>query len=151
MPAALLAALVGVGVLTGCGGSAAPTRATYGKKVDKVCSDTQARVSAIQGEKRRSNEDLVRFADDLGKALDDGVRKLREVDRPDGADGEKARRWLDALARDNATVVKPALAELAAAARRGDVAGMRRAAQKVQASNSARVDELGREAGVERM
>lgn len=134
-------------VLAGCGGSAAPTRATYGKEVDKVCLDTQDRVKALQGFRRGSDADVARIVGDLGKALDDGVAKLRAVERPDGEDGAKAVRWLDALERQNDRVVKPALAELAAAAKRGDADATRRAAAKVEASDDAKVDALSRAAG----
>lgn len=140
-------ALAVVLVLAGCGGSAAPTRATYGKKVDKVCADLRARVKALQAQGLSSNDELARNAENLGETLDDGVRRLRAVTPPDGEDGEKARRWLDALARDNDEVIKPALADLAAAARRDDQAAVRRAAAKVGASDDPRVDALSREAG----
>lgn len=141
-----MAAVVALAV-AGCGGSAAPTRATYSKEIDKVCLDTQDRVKALQGFRRGSNDDVARIVRDLSRTLDEGVAKLRAVQRPDGNDGAKAVRWLDALERQNDEVVEPALAELAAAAQRGDLAAQRRAAAKVEASNSARVDALSRAAG----
>jgi hypothetical protein len=142
---AVLAAIVAV-LVAGCGGSSAPSRADYGKDVDKICATLEERVAAIQRDTPTSTDQLIAFADDLGQALDDGVRKLEAVDRPDGDDGVKAKRWLDELQRQ-ADSVKPALAALKDAARRNDVAAIRRAVQRIQAIDSSRVDALARAAG----
>jgi len=72
---------------SGCGGSSAPSRASYGKEVDRVCATLDDRVSALQKKAPQTTDEIVAFADDLQKVLDDGVRQLSEVDRPDGADG----------------------------------------------------------------
>jgi hypothetical protein len=141
VPAVIVAAVV-----AGCGGSSAPSRADYGKDVDKICATLEARVDAIQRNTPTTTDELIAFADDLGKALDDGVRKLEAVERPDGDDGVKAKRWLDELQRQ-ADAVKPALAALKDAARRKDVAAIRRAAQRIQSIDSSRVDALARAAG----
>jgi hypothetical protein len=133
-------------LVAGCGGSSAPSRVDYGKDVDKVCATLDARVEAIQRDRPTTTDQLVAFADDLKQALDDGVRKLEAVERPKGDDGVKAQRWLDALQRQ-AEAVKPALAALKDAARRKDVAAIRRAAQRIQSIDSSRVDALARAAG----
>ena len=131
----------------GCGGSSAPTRATYGKKVDKLCSTLDDRVSAIQRKAPTTTDELVAFADDLGRVIDDGVRQLSDVKRPDGADGEKADRWIKELTRQKDEAIKPALAELKDAARRKDTAAIQRAVQHIQQVDEKRVNQLAREAG----
>ena len=57
----------------GCGGSSAPTRATYGKNVDKICSTFDDRVNAIQRKAPKTTDELVAFADELGRVIDEGV------------------------------------------------------------------------------
>ena len=131
----------------GCGGSSAPTRATYGKKVDKLCSTLDDRVSAIQRKAPTTTDELVAFADDLGRVIDDGVRQLSDVKRPDGADGEKADRWIKELRRQKDEAIKPALAELKDAAREKNTAAIQRAVQHIQQVDEKRVNQLAREAG----
>jgi hypothetical protein len=144
--AVLLAAALCV-VVAGCGGSTAPSRADWGKDVDRICATLDASVAALQREAPTSTEELVSFADRLGRVIDDGVRRLRAVQRPDGADGEKAKRWLDELARHDEKVVKPALAALKDAAQRKDTAAIQRAVSRIQRVDDRRVTALARQAG----
>src|ERR1700750_1693298 len=83
-------------IVAGCGGSSAPSRADYGKRAEKICSTLDDRFQAIQTKAPSTTAELVTFADDLQRALDDGVHQLKSVQRPDGADGAKDKRWLDA-------------------------------------------------------
>jgi hypothetical protein len=138
----VLAAIVG-----GCGGSSAPTKATYGKDVDKLCSTLDDRVSAIQKKTPTTTDELVGFADDLEKIIDDGVRQLSEVKRPDGADGDKADAWINELTRQKDKAIKPALAALKDAARKKDTAAIQRAVKRIQQVDEKKVNQLAREAG----
>jgi hypothetical protein len=134
-------------IVAGCGGSSAPTRATYGKNVDKLCATLDDRVSAIQRKAPTTTDELVGFADELGRVIDDGVRQLGEVDRPDGDDGVKADRWIKELKRQTDTAIKPALAELKEAARKKDTAAIQRAVQRIQQVDEKKVNQLARDAG----
>jgi hypothetical protein len=147
-PAAGLAAVALLcAALGGCGGSSAPSRADWGKDVDRICATLDDSVQALQREAPNSTGELVSFADRLERVIDDGVRKLRGVQRPDGADGGKAQRWLDELQHHDDTVVKPALAALKAAALRKDTAAIQRAVQRIQQADDSRVKALARAAG----
>ena len=137
-----LAAIAG-----GCGGSGAPTRATYGKKVDKLCTTLDDRVSAIQKKAPQTTDDLVAFADQLQKVLDDGVRRLSEVQRPDGADGQKADAWIKELTREKDQAIKPALNDLKKAAQTKDTAAIQRAVKRIQQVDEKKVNQLARDAG----
>jgi hypothetical protein len=131
----------------GCGGSSAPTRATYGKNVDKVCATLDDRVSAIQKKVPQTTDELVAFADDLQKVIDDGVRQLSEVKRPDGADGDKAEAWIKELTRQKDEAIKPALADLKKAAQSKDTAAIQRAVKRIQQVDEKKVNQLARDAG----
>src|SRR3954452_4673964 len=132
---------------SGCGGSSAPSRASYGKKVDRLCATLDDRVSAIQKQAPRTTDELVAFADKLQKVLDDGVRQLSEVERPDGADGDKADAWIKELTREKDQAIKPALADLEKAARAKDPAAVQRAVKRIQQVDEQKVDRLARDAG----
>ena len=60
------------------------------------------------------------------------MRQLSAVKRPDGADGVKAQRWIDAFKRQANEQIKPALAAVKEAARSKDTAALQRAAQRIQ-------------------
>ena len=134
-------------IASGCGGSSAPSRATYGKKVDKLCTTLDDRVSAIQKKAPQTTDELVAFADNLQKVLDDGVRQLSEVERPDGADGDKADAWIKELTREKDQAIKPALADLKKAAQSKDTAAMQRAIKRIQQVDEKKVDQLAQDAG----
>jgi len=145
--AGVLSVVALAAIAAGCGASSAPTRATYGKNVDKLCATLDDRVSAIQHKAPRTTEDLVAFADDLEKVIDDGVKQLSEVERPDGADGEKADAWIKELTRQKDQAIKPALAELKKAAQSKDTAAIQRAVKRIQQVDEGKVDQLARAAG----
>ena len=143
---ALVVAALAV-IASGCGGSAAPSRASYGKEVDRLCATLDDRVSAIQKNAPQTTDELVAFADDLQKVLDDGVRQLSEVKRPDGADGDKADAWINELTREKDQAIKPALADLKKAAQTNDTAAIQRAVKRIQEVDEKKVDQLARDAG----
>jgi hypothetical protein len=134
-------------IATGCGGSSAPTKATYGKNVDKLCATLDDRVSAIQKKAPTTTDELVKFADDLETVIDDGVSQLSDVERPDGKDGEKAQAWIDELRRQKDEAIKPALADLKKAAQNKDTAAIQRAVKRIQQVDEKKVNQLARDAG----
>ena len=145
--AGLLVAAALVAVLAGCGGSSAPTKATYGKNVDKLCSTLDDRVSAIQKQTPKTTDDLVKFADDLEKVIEDGVNQLDDVERPDGDDGKKAEAWIKELRRQKDDAIKPALEELKQAAQKKDTVAIQRAVERIQRVDEKKVNQLARDAG----
>jgi hypothetical protein len=134
-------------IASGCGGSSAPSRATYGKEVDKLCTTLDDRVSVIQKKAPQTTDELVAFADNLQKVLDDGVRQLSEVERPDGSDGDKADAWIKELTREKDQAIKPALADLKKAAQTKDTAAIQRAVKRIQQVDEKKVDQLAQDAG----
>jgi hypothetical protein len=136
-----------VALAGGCGGSSAPSRASYGKKVDRLCATLDDRVSALQKKAPQTTDEIVAFADDLQKVLDDGVRQLSEVERPDGADGDKADAWINELTRQKDRAIKPALADLKKAAQAKDIAAIQRAVKRIQRIDEQKVNRLARDAG----
>jgi hypothetical protein len=145
--AGVLVAVALAAIASGCGGSSAPSRASYGKEVDRLCATLDDRVSAIQKNAPQTTDELVAFADDLQKVLDDGVRQLSEVKRPDGADGDKADAWINELTRQKDQAIKPALADLKKAAQAKDAAAIQRAVKRIQQVDEKKVNRLAQDAG----
>jgi hypothetical protein len=145
--AGLLIVVALAAIVAGCGGSSAPTKATYGKNVDKLCSTLDDRVSAIQKQAPTTTDELVKFADDLEKVIEDGVNQLDDVERPDGDDGKKAEAWIKELTKQKDEAIKPALEELKTAAQKKDTAAIQRAVQRIQQVDEKKVNQLAREAG----
>ena len=143
----MLIAVALAAIATGCGGSSAPSRASYGKEVDRLCATLDDRVGAIQKNAPQTSDELVAFADDLQKVLDDGVRQLSEVKRPDGADGDKADAWIKELTREKDQAIKPALSDLKKAAQTNDTAAIQRAVKRIQQVDEKKVNQLARDAG----
>jgi formate dehydrogenase maturation protein FdhE len=145
--AGLIVVLALAGLAGGCGGSSAPTKATYGKNVDKLCNTLDDRVSAIQRQAPKTTDDLVKFADDLEKVIEDGVSQLDDVERPDGEDGKKAEAWINELTKQKDEAIKPALEELKKAAKSKDTAAIQRAVERIQRVDEKKVNQLARDAG----
>jgi hypothetical protein len=145
--AGLLIVVALAAIVAGCGGSSAPSKATYGKNVDKLCSTLDDRVSAIQKQAPTTTDELVKFADDLEKVIEDGVNQLDDVERPDGDDGKKAEAWIKELTKQKDEAIKPALEELKTAAQKKDTAAIQRAVQRIQQVDEKKVNQLAREAG----
>ena len=124
-----------------------PDESTYGKNVDKLCSTLDDRVRAIQKQAPTTTDELVKFADDLEKVIEDGVNQLDDVERPDGDDGKKAEAWIKELTKQKDEAIKPALEELKTAAQKKDTAAIQRAVQRIQQVDEKKVNQLAREAG----
>ena len=130
--AGLLIVVALAAIVAGCGGSSAPSKATYGKNVDKLCSTLDDRVSAIQKQAPTTTDELVTFADDPQKVIDDGVSQLSEVKRPDGADGDKADAWIKELTPEGPGDQARAGRPQEGGAQTKDTAAIQRAVQRIQ-------------------
>src|SRR3954452_309229 len=145
--AGMLIVLALAAIASGCGGSSAPSRGSYGTEVDRLCATLEDRLRAIQKKAPQKNDELGALADDLQKALDDGVRQLSDVKRPDGDDGDKADAWIAELTREKDQAIKPALADLKKAAQTKDTAAIQRAVRRIQRVDEQKVVRLARAAG----
>jgi hypothetical protein len=146
---ALLAALGCTLAACGGGGSDPPSRGDYAAQANKVCDDLERKVDAITADVPTTTQDLVGYADRIRAALDDGVARLKDVERPDGDDGRKASAYVERLESVVDEQVKPALEEVKRAARAGDVRGVQRAGARIQELDSAELKRLARDAGLD--
>ena len=97
--AGLLVVVALAAIASGCGGSSAPTKATYGKNVDKLCATLDDRVSAIQKKAPQTTDELVAFADELQKVIDDGVASSARSSGPTAPTARRPSAWIKELTR----------------------------------------------------
>ena len=100
----------------------------------------RARQRRSRSKAPKTTDELVAFADELEKVIDDGVRQLSAVKRPDGADGDKAERWINELTRQkDRGRSSPRSPSSRRRRRRKDTAAIQRAVKRIQ-----QVDEQAR-------
>jgi hypothetical protein len=130
-------------VVAGCGGGGT-SKEDWAKNAEKVCNDLKNDFNNIQ--RPTSPAQIDRFTSQLTTKLDEGVTRLKDIKRPSGSDGDKAKAFVDAV-ENAANQIKPALSDLKKAIAKRDVAAIRQIGQRVQSLNSGQIDRLAREAG----
>ena len=137
--------------LTGCGGDDedAPSRDEFAASAEKVCADLDRQSRELSRSRPESNTEIVAFARDARRAAQDAVRRVAALEVPEGEDGEKARRWQDAVEQEAEEQLIPALDRLETAAEEGDEQEILSAALEIQGLEAQRSDQLAREIGAE--
>jgi DNA integrity scanning protein DisA with diadenylate cyclase activity len=147
--AAALAATAGL-ALTGCGGgSGAPTKAEYGRNADRLCAQLNQQVNEAESGAPTSAAAIAAYADRVARVLSRGVQAIDNIQRPDGADGRRAKAYVDELRRQVDTEARPTLRDLKAAALRGDKAGVQAAVRRLRSVDSSRLNRLARAVGAD--
>jgi hypothetical protein len=142
--AALLAVAVALGA---CGGG--PSKEEFANELDRVCRDLEAQTAKIGQVEPTTPAQL---NDQLGKlrgTLRDAVARMRDIERPDGEDGEKAERYVDEVEHALENHVFPALDELEAAIRAKDDRKIRAAAAELEAIDEHETQRLAEELGAD--
>jgi hypothetical protein len=143
-PLTLLLLTVG---LAACGGGddGAPSKAEFASDAAKICSDAQKHLKDL-GKPTSTDE----IADQIDKVIDEtrnSVDKLKDLDRPEGAAGKTAKKFVDALESDIEDKGIPALEDLRDAIKDKDEKAARQAYQRLQAIETTDSDRLARDAG----
>ena len=76
------------------------------------------------------------------------MKRIRDLEVPEGADGDKAKEWQDAVASEAEDQLIPALDELKKAADENDEEALVAAAQKIEGLESGKSDALARTSGL---
>jgi hypothetical protein len=140
--ALLSAALI---ALAGCGGGT--SKEDFAKEADEICKDVEEKIEKIGQGGTRSVEQAGKQLDEVKKESQDGVKRLSDLDKPSGDDGEKAEEFVDTLDKELNDQAIPALEELAAAVRKRDRKAAGEAVKKLQSLQNTRSDELARDIG----
>jgi hypothetical protein len=134
----------------GGGGDDAPSADEFAKDANTICADLEKAGKRLQ--QPESIAEIEQFAADAEKQIDAAVKRLDELETPEGEDGEKAQKFIDAIKSDTDTKIKPALQELRTAAQAKDEKAIVAAAEKIQKVEAAtkNTDKLATEAGARR-
>ncbi len=143
----VLGALV---VLAGCGGEDKPTKQEFARSADAICVDLEKQSDQLSQEKPESIDDVVEFAQQARETARDAVKRVRGLELPEGADGDVAKAWQDAVAGQAEQELIPALDRLEKAAEDGDQQGLRAAAQELESLESTRAERLAADLGAKR-
>jgi len=87
--------------------------------------------------------------DEIRTAIRDGIRRMQDIERPDGEDGELAQEYVTKLEKALESQVLPALDELEKAVKAKDQAAIRAAAAKLQAIDEEETDKIAKELGAD--
>jgi hypothetical protein len=133
--------VLGALALAACGDSA-PSLDEFGREASEVCARGGANTQQLGEPKLATAYEWTRRTEAI---LDDVAARLRELERPEGADGETARRFVETYERELEEVFYPALRAIGRAARSGDDAATLRAAARFDAVETPESDRLARE------
>ena len=146
-----LALLGAVATLAGCGGGEEkPTKEEFARSADAICAELDRQSEELAGADADSPEEFVSFARRARDAAREAVRRVGELEVPEGADGEVAQAWQDAVRTQAEEEVIPAFDKLEKAAQANDEQALVAAAQELQDVDSSRADRLATDLGARR-
>jgi hypothetical protein len=135
--------------VAGCGGDDKPSREEFARNADQVCRDLERQSEELSRNEPESVRQVVDFAKRARSTAEDAVRRVRELEVPEGEDGEKAREWQAAVTAEAENELIPALDELQKAAEANDEQALLAAVQKIQDVEATRSERLARELGMQ--
>src|SRR5687768_17601556 len=113
------------------GGGDAPSKAEFAKQADKICNETEKEFESI-GESAESPEEV---ADAIDKVIDESrsaADDLVALDRPEGADGETATKFVETFQQELNDKLVPALEDVKKALEAKDAQAVQEAVGKLQ-------------------
>jgi ElaB/YqjD/DUF883 family membrane-anchored ribosome-binding protein len=132
----------------GDGGGGAPSKQEFAKSANQICNNAEKALEGI-GEDADSPEALSAALD---KALDrsrDAAGELVELERPEGADGETASKFVEGFQQEFEDKLAPAIEDLRDALEKRDKQAVEEAASKLQSLENTASDKAAREIGAD--
>ena len=140
----MLAALA----VAGCGDDK-PSRDEFAAAAERVCADLEKQSDELSRDEPDTVREIVAFTQRARRTAEDAVKRIRDLEAPDGEDGEKARQWQDAVEAEADEQLLPALDDLRKAAEANDEQAILEAAQRIEGIEATESDRLAREIGAE--
>ena len=136
-------------LVAGCGGDDddKPTKEEFARSADAICVDLDKQSDELGNTEPDTPQDFVAFARKARDTARDAVRRVRELEVPEGADGEVAQAWQDAVEQQANEQLIPALDRLEKAAQDEDNQALLAAAQELQDVDSSRAERLAGDLG----
>lgn len=132
--------------LAACGGV---SKEDYAADLDEVCADIEKTTEEIGQAEVDNPSELSAQLDDIRKAIQDGIERMKDIERPDGDDGETAEEYVTKLEQTLNQEVLPALDDLEKAVAAKDQEGVRAAATRLQGIDEEETDKLAAELGAD--
>ena len=132
--------------LAACGGV---SKEDYADDLNEVCTDIEQKTEEIGQADVSNPSELSAQLDDIRAAIEDGIARMRDIERPDGEDGETAEEYITKLEQTLNEEVLPALDDLEQAVVAKDQAKVRAAATRLQGINEEETDRLAAELGAD--
>ena len=135
-------------LIAGCGGDDAPSKDEFVKAADEVCKDLDRQSQELQRSEPDNVQEIVEFARKARETTQEAVRRIRELEVPEGADGDKAQAWQEAVTAEAENQLLPALDDLEKAAEANNERALVAAAQRIDQLEATRSDKLANELGM---
>jgi hypothetical protein len=147
--ASLAVLFVGLGLL-GCGGDSSEdsvSKEEFVKNANQICRETEKKFEEI-GESAESPEELSNALDQVIDESKQAADDLVELERPEGGDGETAKKFAEGFRSELNSKLIPALEDLRAAVKKKDAQAVQEAAQRLQQLEASESDRYARELGL---
>ncbi|MBD0281620.1 MAG: hypothetical protein ICV69_05435 [Thermoleophilaceae bacterium] len=142
-PLVVAVAVLGLGACDGV------SEDTYAERVGEVCVDIEREVTQLQSTSAETPGEIAAVIDDVIRQSRDALRRVKEIERPDGDAGADADRFVKTLEREVEEVAIPALEALRDAVVRRDQEAAAEAGARLQQLESSESDRLARDLGAE--
>jgi hypothetical protein len=144
-PLTLIVLAVG---LVACGGDDAPSEADFATDAKKICQNAENELQDV-AEDASSPDEIAAAVDEVIDETQNSVDELKELDLPEGAAGEEAERFVNALEADIEDKGIPALEDLRDAVKANDQQAAEKAAERLQAIETTNSTKLARKLGID--
>ena len=142
-PVAVL--IVGL-ALIGCGGEDAPSKEEFANDADRVCRETEKEFEEI-GQSADSPAELVTVLDKVIDKSREAADELADLERPEGADGDTAEKFVEGFRSELNSKLVPALEDLRQAVKDKDQEAVQEAAQQLDELEASESDRYARQLG----
>ena len=132
--------------LLACGGDDAPSKQEFANDADQICRETEKEIEKI-GQSAESPEALVDVLDQVIDASQQAADDLVDLERPEGADGDTAEKFVEGFQSELNEKLIPALEDLRQAVKAKDEQAVQEAAQQLQQLEGSESDRYARELG----
>jgi hypothetical protein len=130
----------------GGGGGDAPSKAEFAKQADKICKETEKEFESI-GEGAESPDEVSNAIDKVIDESKSAADDLVALDRPDGADGETATKFVETFKQELNEKLVPALEDVKKALEAKDAQAVQEAAANLQKLEATESDKYARDLG----
>lgn len=145
-PLVLIVLVLGLVACGGDSGGDAPSKAEFAASADEICNESEQALKNV-GQDANSPTEIANAVDKVIDQTQKSIDDLKALDRPEGAAGEAAGKFVDAIQSDIEGKGIPALEDLRDAVKDNDQAAAQKAAQKLQAIETTDSNKLAREIG----